>query len=155
MLVAQKNHHTRFFQPGSDHNVPPGKCPKGNCLCSLGFTASEESIFLHQSRFMRDLLFAGTIIDSKICHPRNNDFYLCAHAGMIVSISNHLFNFFYRVLACCFYCCLILAFLLYCIWSVLFSWQGTTRPTHYHVLLDEVGYSADELQELVHSLSYV
>ncbi|KAL0371012.1 UNVERIFIED_CONTAM: protein argonaute 4 [Sesamum angustifolium] len=32
---------------------------------------------------------------------------------------------------------------------------GTTRPTHYHVLLDEVGFSADDLQELVHSLSYV
>uniref|UniRef100_A0A453EQT6 Piwi domain-containing protein n=1 Tax=Aegilops tauschii subsp. strangulata TaxID=200361 RepID=A0A453EQT6_AEGTS len=32
--------------------------------------------------------------------------------------------------------------------------QGTTRPTHYHVLQDETGFSADELQELVHSLSY-
>ncbi|KAJ7964879.1 Protein argonaute like [Quillaja saponaria] len=80
VIVAQKNHHTKFFQPGSPDNVPP-----------------------------------GTIIDNKICHPRNNDFYLCAHAGMI----------------------------------------GTTRPTHYHVLLDEVGFSADDLQELVHSLSYV
>lgn len=38
---------------------------------------------------------------------------------------------------------------------VTWSLQGTTRPTHYHVLLDEVGFSADELQELVHSLSYV
>ncbi|GFY94277.1 argonaute family protein [Actinidia rufa] len=80
VIVAQKNHHTKFFQPGSPDNVPP-----------------------------------GTVIDNKICHPRNNDFYLCAHAGMI----------------------------------------GTTRPTHYHVLLDEIGFSADELQELVHSLSYV
>ncbi|KAG6605852.1 Protein argonaute 4, partial [Cucurbita argyrosperma subsp. sororia] len=80
VIVAQKNHHTKFFQSGSPDNVPP-----------------------------------GTIIDNKICHPRNNDFYLCAHAGMI----------------------------------------GTTRPTHYHVLLDEVGFSADDLQELVHSLSYV
>jgi hypothetical protein len=33
--------------------------------------------------------------------------------------------------------------------------QGTTRPTHYHVLHDELGFSADDLQELVHSLSYV
>lgn len=80
VIVAQKNHHTKFFQPGSPDNVPP-----------------------------------GTIIDNKVCHPRNNDFYLCAHAGMI----------------------------------------GTTRPTHYHVLMDEVGFSADDLQELVHSLSYV
>ncbi|KAG7947378.1 hypothetical protein I3843_14G091600 [Carya illinoinensis] len=80
VIVAQKNHHTKFFQPGSPDNVPP-----------------------------------GTIIDNKVCHPRNNDFYLCAHAGMI----------------------------------------GTTRPTHYHVLLDDIGFSTDDLQELVHSLSYV
>lgn len=32
---------------------------------------------------------------------------------------------------------------------------GTTRPTHYHVLFDEIGFSPDDLQELVHSLSYV
>ncbi|KAH6814286.1 Argonaute family protein [Perilla frutescens var. frutescens] len=80
VLVAQKNHHTKFFLPNSPDNVQP-----------------------------------GTIIDNKVCHPRNYDFYLCAHAGMI----------------------------------------GTSRPTHYHVLLDEIGLSPDELQELVHSLSYV
>ncbi|KAL6130207.1 hypothetical protein ACLB2K_068588 [Fragaria x ananassa] len=81
VIIAQKNHHTKFFQAsGSPDNVPP-----------------------------------GTIIDNKVCHPKNNDFYLCSHAGVI----------------------------------------GTTRPTHYHVLYDEVGFSADDLQELVHSLSYV
>lgn len=81
VVVAQKNHHTKFFQQGgSPDNVPP-----------------------------------GTVIDNKVCHPRNNDFYMCAHAGMI----------------------------------------GTTRPTHYHVLYDEIGFSPDDLQELVHSLSYV
>ncbi|KAG9157269.1 hypothetical protein Leryth_004931 [Lithospermum erythrorhizon] len=80
VIIAQKNHHTKFFQAGSPDNVPP-----------------------------------GTIIDSKICHPKNNDFYLCAHFGAI----------------------------------------GTSRPTHYHVLYDEVGVGADDLQELVHSLSYV
>ncbi|XP_073040534.1 protein argonaute 4-like [Primulina eburnea] len=80
VIVAQKNHHTKFFQPNSPDNVQP-----------------------------------GTVIDNKVCHPRNYDFYLCAQAGMI----------------------------------------GTTRPTHYHVLLDEVGFSPDDLQELVHSLSYV
>ncbi|CAA0818079.1 Protein argonaute 4 [Striga hermonthica] len=32
---------------------------------------------------------------------------------------------------------------------------GTLRPTHYHVLLDEIGFSSDDLQELIHSLSYV
>lgn len=32
---------------------------------------------------------------------------------------------------------------------------GTPRPAHYHVLLDEIGFSADGIQNLVHSLSYV
>ncbi|KAJ7964784.1 Argonaute family protein [Quillaja saponaria] len=57
----------------------------------------------------------GTVVDTKIVHPRNFDFYLCAHAGMI----------------------------------------GTSRPAHYHVLVDEIGFSADDLQNLIHSLSYV
>lgn len=57
----------------------------------------------------------GTVVDTNIVHPRNNDFFMCAHAGMI----------------------------------------GTTRPAHYHVLLDEIGFSPDVLQNLVHSLSYV
>ncbi|XP_058745122.1 protein argonaute 4-like [Vicia villosa] len=80
VIVAQKNHHTKFFQPRSSDNVP-----------------------------------AGTVVDNTICHPRNYDFYMCAHAGSI----------------------------------------GTSRPTHYHVLWDEIGFSTDDLQELVHSLSYV
>ncbi|KAK9062304.1 hypothetical protein SSX86_019490 [Deinandra increscens subsp. villosa] len=80
VIVAQKTHHTKFFQPNSNYNVPP-----------------------------------GTIVDNKVCHPKYNDFYLCAQNGPI----------------------------------------GTTRPTHYHVLLDQIGFSIDELQELVHSLSYV
>ncbi|KAK6928958.1 Argonaute, linker 1 domain [Dillenia turbinata] len=80
VIVAQKNHHTKFFQACAPENVPP-----------------------------------GTVIDNKICHPKNNDFYLCAHAGMI----------------------------------------GTSRPTHYQILLDQIGFSADALQELVHNLSYV
>ncbi|CAN4108534.1 unnamed protein product [Withania somnifera] len=65
VVVAQKNHHTKFFQTNFLENT--------------------------------------------------NDFYMCAHAGPI----------------------------------------GTTRPTHYHVLHDEIGFSADDMQELVHSLSYV
>ncbi|KAK4379125.1 hypothetical protein RND71_000987 [Anisodus tanguticus] len=80
VIVAQKNHHTKFFQTNSPDNVPP-----------------------------------GTVIDNALCHPKANDFYMCAHSGPI----------------------------------------GTTRPTHYHVLHDEIGFSADDMQELVHSLSYV
>ncbi|EYU42875.1 hypothetical protein ABFS82_13G013200 [Erythranthe guttata] len=32
---------------------------------------------------------------------------------------------------------------------------GTSRPAHYHVLLDEIGFSPDDMQNLIHSLSYV
>ncbi|KGN47971.1 protein argonaute 16 isoform X1 [Cucumis sativus] len=80
VIIAQKNHHTRFFLPGASENVPP-----------------------------------GTVVDTKVVHPKNYDFYMCAHAGMI----------------------------------------GTSRPAHYHVLLDEIGFSPDDLQNFVHSLSYV
>ncbi|WCJ37485.1 Argonaute family protein [Euphorbia peplus] len=58
----------------------------------------------------------GTVVDTKIVHPTNYDFYMCAHPGILA---------------------------------------GTSRPTHYHVLLDEIGFSPDNLQNLVHSLSYV
>ncbi|KAG8478986.1 hypothetical protein CXB51_028878 [Gossypium anomalum] len=55
-----------------------------------------------------DNVLHGTVIDNKVCHPKNNDFYLGTHAGMI----------------------------------------GITRQTHYHVLLDQARFSADDLQEL-------
>ncbi|KHF99396.1 Protein argonaute 4 -like protein [Gossypium arboreum] len=54
-----------------------------------------------------DNVLHGTVIDKKVCHPKNNDFYLGTNAGMI----------------------------------------GITRQTHYHVLLDQAGFSTDDLQE--------
>ncbi|KAK8957284.1 Protein argonaute 4A [Platanthera zijinensis] len=80
VIIAQKNHYTRFFHDTkSPYNVPP-----------------------------------GTVVDTTVCHPSNYDFYMCPHAGMI----------------------------------------GTSRPTHYHVLLDENKFTADQLQEFIHTLSY-
>jgi len=38
---------------------------------------------------------------------------------------------------------------------ILFYMKGTLRPVHYHVLLDEIAFSPDELQNFIHSLSYV
>ncbi|XP_010688916.2 protein argonaute 16 [Beta vulgaris subsp. vulgaris] len=57
----------------------------------------------------------GTVVDTEVVHPKNYDFYMCAHGGMMV----------------------------------------TLRPVHYHVLLDEIGFSPDELQNFIHALSYV
>lgn len=33
--------------------------------------------------------------------------------------------------------------------------QGTTRPTHYYVVHDEIGFKADEIQGLTNTLSYM
>ena len=91
---------------------------------------------------------AGTIVDNTICHPRNNDFYLCAHAGMIVSSLMVLsFTVFFLLLS--------LEWDVVMNQNLVLTLQGTSRPTHYHVLLDELGFSADDLQQLVHSLCYV
>ncbi|KAI3755624.1 hypothetical protein L1987_55428 [Smallanthus sonchifolius] len=80
VIVAQKRHHTKFFQANGPENVP-----------------------------------SGTVVDKNVVHPRNYDFYMCTQPGMI----------------------------------------GTSRPAHYHVLLDEIGFSPDALQNLILSLSYV
>lgn len=88
VIVAQKNHHTKFFQTNSPDNVLPGK--KAHKVCRFYYycigQASDPSFFSFP-------ILAGTIIDNKVCHPRNNDFYLCAHAGMIVSINLLFFDF--------------------------------------------------------------
>jgi hypothetical protein len=35
---------------------------------------------------------SGTVVDSKICHPTEFDFYLCSHAGIqVINILNHHF----------------------------------------------------------------
>ncbi|WOK99389.1 protein argonaute MEL1-like [Canna indica] len=87
-VVVQKRHHTRFFPE------------------------------IHGSHDLSDrsgnILPGRTVVDRKICHPTEFDFYLCSHAGI----------------------------------------QGTSRPTHYHVLLDENKFSADQLQTLTNNLCY-
>ncbi|KAG8065820.1 hypothetical protein GUJ93_ZPchr0004g38528 [Zizania palustris] len=86
-VVVQKRHHTRLF--ANNHNDQRTVDRSGNIL-------------------------PGTVVDSKICHPTEFDFYLCSHAGI----------------------------------------QGTSRPTHYHVLWDENKFTADELQTLTNNLCY-
>ncbi|RVX20120.1 Protein argonaute MEL1 [Vitis vinifera] len=86
-VVVQKRHHTRFFP--SDHRSRDLTDRSGNIL-------------------------PGTVVDTKICHPTEFDFYLNSHAGI----------------------------------------QGTSRPTHYHVLYDENKFTADILQILTNNLCY-
>ncbi|KAJ3692123.1 hypothetical protein LUZ60_012473 [Juncus effusus] len=54
-VVVQKRHHTRLF--ANNHNDHRSVDRSGNIL-------------------------PGTVVDSKICHPTEFDFYLCSHAGI-------------------------------------------------------------------------
>ncbi|KAL6652215.1 hypothetical protein ACP70R_011140 [Stipagrostis hirtigluma subsp. patula] len=54
-VVVQKRHHTRLF--ANNHNDHRTVDRSGNIL-------------------------PGTVVDSKICHPTEFDFYLCSHAGI-------------------------------------------------------------------------
>uniref|UniRef100_A0A1J3K2H6 Protein argonaute 1 n=1 Tax=Noccaea caerulescens TaxID=107243 RepID=A0A1J3K2H6_NOCCA len=54
-VVVQKRHHTRLF--ANNHNDRHSVDKSGNIL-------------------------PGTVVDSKICHPTEFDFYLCSHAGI-------------------------------------------------------------------------
>ncbi|CAI9113305.1 OLC1v1013879C1 [Oldenlandia corymbosa var. corymbosa] len=54
-VVVQKRHHTRLF--ANNHNDRNTTDRSGNIL-------------------------PGTVVDSKICHPTEFDFYLCSHAGI-------------------------------------------------------------------------
>ncbi|PPR92636.1 hypothetical protein GOBAR_AA28037 [Gossypium barbadense] len=82
---------------------------------SSGKRKPDQIIIFRDRQGSPDNVLHGTIINNKVCHRKNNDFYLGTHAGII----------------------------------------GITRQTNYHVLLDQVGFSADDLQEFVHSLSYM
>ncbi|GFY85026.1 Stabilizer of iron transporter SufD / Polynucleotidyl transferase [Actinidia rufa] len=54
-IVVQKRHHTRLF--ANNHRDRSSTDKSGNIL-------------------------PGTVVDSKICHPTEFDFYLCSHAGI-------------------------------------------------------------------------
>ncbi|KAH6816389.1 Stabilizer of iron transporter SufD / Polynucleotidyl transferase [Perilla frutescens var. frutescens] len=54
-IVVQKRHHTRLF--ANNHRDKSSTDRSGNIL-------------------------PGTVVDSKICHPTEFDFYLCSHAGI-------------------------------------------------------------------------
>lgn len=54
-IIVQKRHHTRLF--ASNHRDRCSTDNSGNIL-------------------------PGTVVDSKICHPTEFDFYLCSHAGI-------------------------------------------------------------------------
>ncbi|XVE88482.1 hypothetical protein DITRI_Ditri19aG0072800 [Diplodiscus trichospermus] len=84
LIVAQKRHQTRLFPESQKEGSRSGNIPP------------------------------GTVVDTKIVHPFEFDFYLCSHYGSL----------------------------------------GTSKPTHYHVLWDEHGFSSDELQKLIYDMCF-
>ncbi|PPS00694.1 hypothetical protein GOBAR_AA19968 [Gossypium barbadense] len=49
---------------------------------SLGKTKPDQIIIFRDGGSLDNVLHV-TVIDNKVCHPKNNDFYLGTHAGMI------------------------------------------------------------------------
>ena len=78
VIAAQRNHHTKFFQPNAPENVAPG------------IDLTDDAIRLHKKVIVALIDSyqggdAGPLIDNKVCHLKNYEFYLYAHAGMVVS----------------------------------------------------------------------
>ncbi|XP_010519085.1 PREDICTED: protein argonaute 2-like [Tarenaya hassleriana] len=84
LVVAQKRHQTRFFPRSRQDGGMTGNVP------------------------------SGTIVDTKIIHPFEYDFYICSHHGGM----------------------------------------GTSKPTHYYVLWDEIGFSSDDIQKLIFEMCF-
>ncbi|CAF89690.1 unnamed protein product, partial [Tetraodon nigroviridis] len=81
---------------------------------------------------------AGTTVDTDITHPYEFDFYLCSHAGIQVSLGRaEPRPPRVRVGS-----------------GALLLLQGTSRPSHYHVLWDDNCFSADQLQLLTYQLCH-
>lgn len=84
LIVAQKRHQTRLF-PQSNQDA----CSTGN-------------------------VFPGTVVDTRVVHPFEFDFYLCSHYGSL----------------------------------------GTSKPTHYRVLYDDLHFTSDQLQKLIYDMCF-
>ncbi|KAL0815023.1 hypothetical protein Bca101_071466 [Brassica carinata] len=56
----------------------------------------------------------GAVVDTKVIHPFEYDFYLCSHHGGI----------------------------------------GTSKPTHYYTLWDELGFTSDQVQKLIFEMCF-
>lgn len=82
---------------------------------------------------------AGTTVDVGITHPTEFDFYLCSHQGIQVSFGVLSFPYLPHLRKLIFIACLP---------------QGTSRPSHYHVLWDDNHFDSDELQCLTYQLCH-
>ncbi|KAG8926525.1 hypothetical protein FRC02_008842 [Tulasnella sp. 418] len=84
-IVVGKRHHMRMFPENPRHGDKSGNCK------------------------------SGTVVDTEVCNPYMQDYYLLSHAGLL----------------------------------------GTSRPSHYSVLHDENGLSAEQLQSTSYALCHI
>jgi eukaryotic translation initiation factor 2C len=92
-VIVQKRHHTKLF--ADNHNDRSSIDKSGNILPGICHGISIFKIlripvliylFFALINFLNVLVppKIGTVVDSKICHPTQFDFYLCSHAGIQV-----------------------------------------------------------------------
>ncbi|VAI52214.1 unnamed protein product [Triticum turgidum subsp. durum] len=80
-IVVQKRHHTRLF--AHNHNDKNSMDRSGNILpVSPMYSAAADSSQNGLPSFPPCSTSEGTVVDTKICHPTEFDFYLCSHAGI-------------------------------------------------------------------------
>lgn len=89
---------------------------------------------------------AGTTVDVGITHPTEFDFYLCSHQGIQVGVATIATCLFSTTARNCNSICN------FCRSSP--TKQGTSRPSHYHVLWDDNHFDSDELQCLTYQLCH-
>jgi eukaryotic translation initiation factor 2C len=84
LIIDQKKHHTKFFIPRKPDNVPPGNLHHLS-VCCCNYVGHFLATLLYSLIILMPLS-VGTIVDNKVWHPKNFDFYMCSHAGMVVII---------------------------------------------------------------------
>ena len=86
-IVVQKRHHTRLFPTDRNQTDRSGNIQAGkkNLLMRIDHILLNSPCCSIVLTFYHNQCFAGTVVDTSICHPTEFDFYLNSHAGIQVN----------------------------------------------------------------------